>query len=322
MRYPYDVGRRLTRPDPADELAGPAPVRLQAFATAPPPEATGVQRAERLRSQLNGARVVAPLYRAVLAWPGLNAPREVFEEAFDEVTRLCHTTRDLVKARIEPHSDHPATRALLARPIAELVACAWELVHLEDAGREALAAERLAALYLGTLEMSAPTPEQLFADVPRATEEKLVEGRAVSAAVAGLLQVWALPPSTQRLYVGDRTREALIADIRDAVVDAADEVGDQLGAHLPDHQRSTVYRSALGALSELYRATLDAEFQALSGEIRGMDSRARQTYLASLGEHPGGVLMERTAQVFAALAPSCYPEDVALAPQPQLARGP
>lgn len=319
MRYPYDVGRRLAPPDPPADV--PGALKIQAFATAPPPEATGAQTAERLRSRLNGARVLAPLYRAVLAWPGLHVPREAFESAFDEVTRLCHATRDLVKARIEPHSDHPATRALIARPIAELVAHAWELTHIEEAGRESLTPERLAALFLSTLELSAPTPESLFADLPRVTEEKLVEGRAVSDAVAGLLQVWALPLPTQRLYVGDRTRAALTAAIRDAVIDAADTVADRLGAHLPDPQRSVVYRSALGAVSELYRATLDAQFQALSGDIHRMDAAARQAYLAALDRHPDGVLMERTAQVFAALAPKCYPEDPALAPRPDAVPG-
>lgn len=318
MRYPYDVGRRLARP--TDDPGGAAPLAVQAFATAP--EATGVPHAERLRSQLNGARVLAPLYRAVLAWPGLHAPREVFEQAFEELTRLSHATRDLVKARIEPHSDHPALRALLARPIADLVASAWELEHVEDADPQTLTPERLAALYLRTLELSAPTPDTLFAELPRVTEEKLVEGRAISGAVAGLLPVWALPAATQRLYVGHRTPEALAAAIRDAVIDAADDVADRLGPHLPDQQRSAIYRSALGALSELYRATLEAEFQALTDEIHRMDPNQRQAYLAALDRHPDGVLMERTAQVFTTLAPGCYPEDVALTMQPALARSP
>ncbi len=275
-----------------------------------------IDSAARVRQQLNGARALAPLYRAVLAHPGLQVERDVFDHAFEEVTHLYQSTLDRVCRAFEVDAHDPPLRAILAAPIAALVGQAWEL-RSDEANRGLLSAEHLAQLYARIAVLhheSQPSPSPVESigvgetAAGQGEEDPLAEARALGTVVVSLLPIWVLRPATQRLYVSDQSQEEVIEHIRVTLLERADDIADRLLTEIPPAAaRSGVYRGVLAALAELYRYTLEAQFEELSRQIRDMSPGAKKAYLEAIPAHPVGVLIERTEELFCALAPGCYP---------------
>lgn len=317
MHYPYEVGRRFTRPD-SDSSADPSrSVRMRSPAPAVSPDTAAVHSAEILRSRLQSGHALAPLYRAVLAWPGLHVGPDQFDAAFGDLTRLFQRTVELIQRQLQESQAEPIAATMLARPVAELAGCAWALAHEESADPEAMSAQRLARIYLQTLDVFDSTPDRRRQPLSPDEQLQLAEAQAVTSAMLGLLQVWVLRPATQRLYVGERTPAQTMAHVRASVLESANDATNRLAAQRADHQRAVVYRSVLGVMSDLYRSTLEAQFHELSREIRRMDPAQQSAYLQSLHEHPDGMLIGRTEQVFREVSAQCYPERLHLQIGPQ-----
>lgn len=308
MHYPYEVGRRFTRPDSDSSEDEPIIVQTSSPAAVAPPSPEAIQSTEVLRSRLQGGHALAPLYRAILCWPGLSVPADRFDAAFSEITRLFQTTVELIQRQFDEHDVNPVAARMLARSVAELVSAAWTLAHEDSTEPQAVSAQRLAQMYVQGFNVldaaSDPRGQPLSPD----DQAQLAEAQALASAMLGLLQVWVLRPSTQRLYVGERTQAETMARIRMVLLEAANETTDLLAGHRASHQRVVVYRSVLTVMADLYRSTLEAQFHELSREILRMDSAQQNAYLQSLHEHPNGVLIDRTEQVFRALSVQCYPE--------------
>ena len=126
MRYPYEVGQRLARPDVGHQTVPVAAAAARSTVDLGHPRA-GLEQSVTLQSQVLGARALAPLYRAVLVRPGLQAQREVFAQALETVKRLYQTGLERICQMIQSHEAQALSRITLAGPVAALVADAWEL---------------------------------------------------------------------------------------------------------------------------------------------------------------------------------------------------
>jgi hypothetical protein len=312
MRYPYEVGQRLARPDPAHQTVPVAGAAVRSAADHGHPRATGLEQSVTLQSQVLGARALAPLYRAVLVRPGLQARREVFAQALETVKRLYQTGLERICQMMQSDEAQALSRVTLAGPVAALVADAWELADPAAAPEvQSREIEHLLELYakqtVGVQAGPFPLDEHDLARGLRGhSAESVAEYRAVCTAILGLLPVWTLRPATQRLYLADQRPQDVVAHIRLTLTDSAAEIAAGLMPEADEFEQSSAYVGVLEGLGELYRFTLEAQFTELSRRIRDMDAGQKRAYLEGIPQHPGGMLIECTEALFVTVAPGCY----------------
>ena len=312
MPYPYEVGQRLVRPSPLASAELPKQVGAAAVANGAG-ERLDERAATLFHGRLCAAQALAPLYRAVLVRPGIQASRESFQEAFQEVKRLYQTALNGVYQELRGSEAYVNLRALMAGPVAALIAEAWELSDSgSPPGVEPAEIERIVELFghLGEmwgLESASPGETKAEPTLSSDAREALAELRATCAACTGLLQVWSLRPATQRLYLSDQKPLDLVRHIRITLSECADEIVDRLAPDATQLERPSVYCAVLEIVGGLYRSTLDAQFIELSRRIRGMDAQEKRAYLENIPNHASGILIEHTEELFTVLAPSCYP---------------
>jgi hypothetical protein len=311
MRYPYEVGQRLARPEPGAEPAPESRAAVQRPAD-PARARPGFESTPNVQSQVLGARALAPLYRAILARPGLNVGREAFTQAFEKLKALYQSSLDRICWEARSDGSEALLRIALAAPVAGLVADAWELADASVSPQlQDQEIGHLVELYTQqTIACGGSLPSLVDQDTPSGvlvnTAESLAEYRAVCTATLALLQVWALRPATQRLYLSDRRAQDVMAHIRLVLTDSAAEIAEGLMPEARDQEQAGAYSTVLEALGELYRVTLDAQFTELSRRIRDMDAKQKRAYLESIPHHPDGLLIESTDQLFAIVAPASY----------------
>ncbi len=265
-----------------------------------------------LQGQVLGARALGSLYRAVLMRPGLKAQREVFAQAFETVKSLYQTALDRICQTTQSEESHASLRISLSGPVAMLVADVWELsdptASPEMQTREI---EHLLDMYaqqaIGLRAGASPNAEPgEVARLQGHSAESVAEYRAVCTAMLGLLQVWTLRPATQRLYLSDQSPQDVVARIRLTLTDSAAEITEGLMPDASDLEQAPAYASVLEGLGELYRFTLESQFIELSRRIRVMDAGQKRAYLEDIPQHPGGILIECTDELFMTVAPGCY----------------
>lgn len=265
-----------------------------------------------LQGQVLGARALGSLYRAVLMRPGLQASREVFAQAFETVKSLYQTALDRICRTTQSEQSHASLRISLSGPVAMLVADVWELSdpaaspemqrreieHLLD-----LYAQQAIGLQVGA---SLQAEQGTLVGLQGHSAASVAEYRAVCTAMLGLLQVWTLRPATQRLYLSDQHPQDVVARIRLTLTDSAAEITEGLMPDASDLEQAPAYASVLEGLGELYRFTLESQFTELSRRIRVMDAGQKRAYLEDIPQHPGGILIECTDELFMTVAPGCY----------------
>jgi hypothetical protein len=307
MPYPYEVGQRLELPEPGLEITpepGDKRRPTEDFA-----RETSSAESATLQSQMLGARTLAPLFRAVLLRPGLQAQREVFVQAFEGLKTLYLTSLDRICRQMHSEQPEAVLRVALAGPVATLVADAWELADPSTPPQlQSRDIEHLVELYtLQTVSFGVGATESAGQSRGAGFRgESLAEFRAVCTATLGLLQVWALRPATQRLYLSDQHPQEVVEHIRLTLTDSAAEIAQGLLPGSNDLEQETIYANVLEGLAELYRYSLEAQFTELSRRIRDMDANQKRSYLKSIPEHPHGILIECTDELFSTVAPGCY----------------
>lgn len=311
MRYPYEVGQRLERPDPPSKTDKRVESAAQRSADSVGSEVASGTIAT-LQGQVLGARALGSLYRAVLLRPGLNAPRDVFAQAFDTVKSLYQNAMDRICQMTQSVESHASLRVSLSGPVAMLIADVWELSEPAASPKvQSHEIEHLLELYAQQavglqIGASAGADSGPISSRPDHLAESVAEYRAVCTAMLGLLQVWALRPATQRLYLSDQRPQDVAARIRLTLTDSAAEITEALMPDATDLEQAPAYASVLESLGELYRFTLESQFIELSRRIRVMDSAQKRAYLEDIPQHPGGLLIEYTDELFMTVAPGCY----------------
>jgi hypothetical protein len=313
MRYPCDAGQRLERSSAFACTDSSEQTWVPALRNRDPKHPAG-KSARAFHNGICGAQVLAPLYRAVLVRPGIQASRQIFEQAFEQVKQLYREVLDGAYRQLQGSSSVVNLRLAMAGPVAALVAeAAWELADATaEPANQLVGIKRIVEVFgeLGAMwDLDSTTADATEADSTLSSEarESIAELRATCTACAGLLQVWVLRPATQRLYVSDQRPMDLVRHVRVTLAECADEIVDRMAPEATPLEQPGIYCAVLEILGGLYRSTFDAQFVELSRRISHMDAQEKRAYLDSIANHPIGRLIERTDELFTVLAPSCYP---------------
>lgn len=263
-----------------------------------------MQAAEDLRITLNSGRVFLPLFRAVLIHPGLHANQGAFDSALSDVLKLHSEVVTGVKARIAPEDNHPSVRAMIARPVAELVADAWDA---SEGKASAIDVKRIVDLYCISAALPEPIPENAFErDVDVAIQNSLALGKAVCLAMGALAYPFGLGKDQRRLYLSDLAEQDASDIIADTISRAAEETVSALIPKGDEQTQSIVYRSAVAVFGDLYRTLIETHFDLLTAELQSLKKDEQRDYLDEIDRNPDGILIDRVEIQFQEMAPRIY----------------
>lgn len=241
----------------------------------------------KLRSRLNGAKVLSPLWAALLRKPGLAGDAQALNAAIGEIAGLHRTVTEQVQSVLCPDDQHPAARATLAAPLAEMVAKAWQTQgsELNPAG--------LAQVFVSTVQMTDPRPDTVFDNqLPRYIEQSLFESRALAATIPLFQRVHAMPAA--KLFVGDQDFSQSMEHFRAELQDRAQQlVQSMCSDDVSDSDRQIAYKSVFKTLAIVGTQALETEFLQMGRSFKSMDADERKAYLEKLPNHPNGVLFDR-----------------------------
>lgn len=260
----------------------------------------------QLRAQLNGAKVIAPLLNALLQQPGLDKDSESLQEATVEVTGLHRKATEKVLQVLQPNDNHPAAKAVIAEPLAKLVATSW----VNDSSK--VDPDAIADMFLQAIDLQDPQPSQVFdTTLPRATDLAIAEGRAVSKLVPTLLKVGNLKPGAQRLFIGSQSLTDVMDLTKADLVKMASRISAKLmpAEDVDEKQKSITYRSVLSTMSTVYAETIGVEASRLFGELKTLNAEQKKAFLQQVEGSEAGILVDRTRESVGRSANAIYPMD-------------
>ena len=276
MAYPANVGRPFF-PRPATQAQPQAETPLSApIEPSPQPKEDTPMRQKKteapeeysnpmttLRAKLSGAKALSPLLSAVFQFPGLSSDPKVLTDAIGEICTLHQQTTKLVAEALLPGDLHPAKKASVAAALAHLVGQAWS----KDS--KGIEPKTLAAMYIQTLEISTPLPDQAFDEqFPRVTSEALAEARTVADLLPALMRVDAMG-DPKKLFWGGHSLESATGLAKADLEGRARAMAEKL---LPpgssEEQQSIAYRSILKTATPVYAQVLNTEINLLGRSLK------------------------------------------------------
>jgi hypothetical protein len=248
----------------------------------------------KTRTMLNGAKTLEPLLLGILRYPGMAKDPARLDAATDTIIELHQSVTRQVESAIAPDANNPALRASIAEPLAHLVGQTW------SAENESVDPRALAGAFLKTVQFSEPTPDTVFTDLPRATDQALERAKAVSRCIPVFMKLESMNPAGQKLFMGQQEGFAQRMKLfRDEINSRASAISSGIcppGAS--EKQHNITYKSVLNRVAGITADLLDIEYRRLGREFK----HARQTgkskdkaYVKNLIESPKGIL---TANVF------------------------
>lgn len=241
----------------------------------------------QLRARLNGAKILSPLWGALLRKPGLAGDAQALTAAIGEITSVHRLVTEQVQSVLCPDDQHAAARATLAAPLAEMVAKAWQ-THGND-----LDPAGLAAVFVSTVEMTEPMPDTVFDNqLPRYVEQSLFESRTLATAMPLFQRVFALPSA--KLFVGEQDFSQSMAYFRSGLQARAENLVQAISPDdLSEVERYLAYKSVFKSLAIVGTQALETEFLQMGRNFKAMNAGERKAYLDDLPNHPKGVLFDR-----------------------------
>lgn len=241
----------------------------------------------QLRARLNGAKILSPLWAALLRKPGLAGNADALVAAIGEIASVHRSVTEQVQSVLCPDDQHAAARATLAAPLAEMVAKAWQ-THGND-----LDPDGLARVFVSTVEMTEPLPDTVFDNqLPRYVEQSLFESRTLAPAMPLFQRAYSLPSA--KLFVGEQDFSQSMAHFRFGLQSRAEALVQSICPDdLNEAERHLAYKSIFKSLAMVGTQALETEFLQMGRNFKTMNADERKAYLDDLPNHPNGVLFDR-----------------------------
>jgi hypothetical protein len=256
-----------------------------------------------LRSALNGAKTLTPLFAALVGAPGIDSSR--YQEKMEELINY----NNLVAKKVIEHlveggvKSLASSRAIIGRQVAEFIAVTWteRKGDLPDP-------DNVATLVSSTI-LSSPNIEETFTDREDNT------ARIVSESIIGLKilpvfhSIQSLPGTQSKLYIGNLKPTQFVSRTIDRVMSLSNYITNALiGTQETDSKdRQIALSSISGTIGSVVAASMTNTMDMMSHEFKNMSADKRQEFRANMDSHPEGILLDRVLEQSSRYIDALYP---------------
>lgn len=254
------------------------------------------------RERLNSAKVMAPLLAAVVG----TVPEEKQLRTLQELGLLVQTiAQNVVRKLVLPEDRKACLEAVTADKLSPLLASVWKQAPGKSLSHYQQVVE---ASFLGLVDILPPTPQTVFENLPRTTDEELTHARMMAKFLPLVMQLDELSPSSRNLVWNGHNRETFLACLKQTIVDRAESIARELEPY-QDKERFISYKSTLNTLSEITSAALEqgyADMRRYFNAIR-TDPQKQKAYLARLQNDPSCPLLNKVNRTLDLYVPTLFP---------------
>jgi hypothetical protein len=247
-----------------------------------------VANSNSLKSKLNKAKQMEPLFSALLSRPGANASDKQMDEAVVQIVDLHKQVSMKISDELVGDNANSVQLAMVGRSSAGLSASAWE---------HNMSADDAAELFIKLSKASHLTPNKNTDSF--ISDDKLSSVLNIGSSSAKYLPILtklnAIPAGTQRLYIGDNTAFDLTKELTRSALYLSDTIYDSIMESLSgdvSEKDKVISKSSINTtVSTMLASAVISEMNIMTKEFKAMSNDERRDYLDELENNPERIVL-------------------------------